>query len=167
MKLKDEDPSKIFDPHTSFLNLPAVRYVCGIMLAIAAIVAIIIYIYTDLSWNFSSEGWNQALTTFKVPIGILAIIIPVIALLASNHRSEQTRRQISLTLQQIGLTSNQLEMVTVNNGFANYYKHVEAFEEYVSEHGKGSQLEIAWPRKFHRRAFPGAKKSDYTVGEIK
>ena len=39
------------------------------------------------------------------------------ALLAANHRSEQTKAQISSNAQQ--------------NLFANFYKHIEEFEKYI------------------------------------
>lgn len=52
--------------------------------------------------------------TFKVPIWLLALSLPLTGLVAAHHRSIQTSKQIDLTVE--------------NNTFSNYYKHIEHFE---------------------------------------
>ncbi|MBI6799335.1 hypothetical protein [Pseudomonas syringae] len=154
-----------FDPHTTFLKLKAVVYVIASIFALAAIVTLtIIYCTPGLNYNFSSEGWNNALDIFKVPLGLLAVAIPLIALLAANHRSVQSKAQMELTQSQIELTQN-------NNHLTNYYKHVDEFQKYVEGHVNnlkfidGSVGRVAYPRKLHKMIFPAAKLGILKVDE--
>lgn len=139
----------LFDPNTSFLNLRIVRVTFGYLLAIALTITVTIIYNDNLAANFSYAGFNNALTIFKVPLGILASIIPIIALLATNHRSEQTKEQIRLT--------------TENANFSNYYKHTEEFEVFIEKHALKDSMKIEYPRKLHKIIFPYAKKGNYRV----
>ncbi|WP_214508945.1 hypothetical protein [Pseudomonas brassicacearum] len=139
----------LFDPNTSFLNLRIVRVTFGYLLAIALAITLAIIYNGNLTTNFSYIGFNTALTIFKVPLGILASIIPIIALLATNHRSEQTKEQIRLTIE--------------NANFSNYYKHTEEFEVFIEKHALKDSLKIEYPRKLHKIIFPYAKKGNYRV----
>jgi len=142
--------SNIFDPHKSFLSLKILWIVVAIHFAIAVIFSILIIYNSNLTPSYDYTGFNNALNIFKIPLGILALIIPIVALLAANHRSEQTKEQMRLASE--------------NNNFSNFYKHTEEFESYLSEHEE-SKTKIALPRKFHRLAFPGAKHGNFKVGE--
>lgn len=142
--------SDIFDPHKSFLSLKILWIVVAIHFAIAAIFSIIIIYNSNLTPRYDYAGFNNALNIFKIPLGILALIIPIVALLAANHRSEQTKEQMRLASE--------------NNNFSNFYKHTEEFESYLTEHEE-SKTKISLPRKFHRLAFPGAKHGNFKVGE--
>jgi hypothetical protein len=64
------------------------------------------------------DGLHYALTLFRIPIGIVALAVPIFAILAANHRSEQSREQMRLSSEQ--------------NIFSNHYKHVEEFEKYCT-----------------------------------
>ena len=139
----------LFDPNTSFLNLRIVRQTFGYLLAIALTITVAIIYNDNLTANFSYAGFNNALTIFKVPLGILASIIPIIALLATNHRSEQTKEQIRLTNE--------------NANFSNYYKHTEEFEVFIEKHALKDGLKVEYPRKLHKTIFPHAKKGNYRV----
>lgn len=112
--------------------------------------AIIIIYNSELQPNYTYTGLNNALTIFKIPLGILALIIPIVALLAANHRSEQTKEQMYLA--------------SANNNFANFYKHTEEFESYLMEH-EDDKIKVSLPRKFHRLAFPDAKRGNFTVSK--
>lgn len=142
--------SNIFDPHKSFLNLKVLWAVVSIHILVAFITALAIIYNSELQPNYTYIGLNNALNIFKIPLGVLALIIPIVALLAANHRSEQTREQMRLA--------------SANNNFSNFYKHTEEFESYLSEH-EGAKLTITLPRKLHRLAFPDAKKGEFTVGK--
>ncbi|MCH5651191.1 hypothetical protein [Pseudomonas syringae] len=152
-----------FDPHTTLLKLKTVVYVIASIFALAAIVALTIAYHTlGLKYNLSSEGWNNALDIFKVPLGLLAVAIPLIALLAANHRSVQSKAQMELTQFQINLTQT-------NNYINNYYKHVDEFQKYLGSHHFGfteekeGQPKVAYPRKLHKALFPEAKMGILTV----
>lgn len=142
--------SNIFDPHKSFLNLKILWIVVVIHFFLAAIFSILIINNSNLTPSYDYTGFNNALNIFKIPLGILALIIPIVALLAANHRSEQTKEQMRLASE--------------NNNFSNFYKHTEEFESYLSEHEE-SKTKIALPRKFHRVVFPEAKHGNFKVGE--
>lgn len=142
--------SNIFDPHKSFLNLKILWIVVGIHAAIALVTAFFIIYNSELQPSYTYVGLNNALNIFKIPLGVLALIIPIVALLAANHRSEQTKEQMRLA--------------SANNNFSNFYKHTEEFESYLTEH-EGAKIQISLPRKFHRLAFPDAKHGDFAVGK--
>ncbi|VVQ23934.1 hypothetical protein [Pseudomonas fluorescens] len=143
--------SNIFDPHKSFLSLKILWIVVIIHFAVAAILSILIIYNSNLTPSYDYHGLNNALNIFKIPLGILALTIPIVALLAANHRSEQTKEQMRLASE--------------NNNFSNFYKHTEEFESYLSEHEE-SNIKITLPRKFHRLAFPNSKNGDFKVGEL-
>ncbi|MES3674402.1 hypothetical protein QC589_00445 [Halomonas elongata] len=83
------------------------------------LVSFVILGNSDLSYRFDYIGVNNFLVIFKVPIGLLALVFPFVALAASSHRSEQTKKQISLSESQ--------------NSFANYFKHLEEFGKIVDD----------------------------------
>lgn len=154
-----------FDPHVTFLRLKVVVYVIAGIVAGSAIIALTIIFFTPgLSPNLSSEGWNNALVIFKVPLGLLAVSIPLIALFAANHRSVQSKAQMVLTQSQIELTQD-------NNLITNYYKHVDEFQKYVEAHVNklphldGASARVAHPRKLHKTLFPRAKAGILKVDE--
>jgi phosphoglycerol transferase MdoB-like AlkP superfamily enzyme len=86
--------SKHFDPHTSFIHLPVVKLTVLILFSISIFLSTVIVFKSDIEWDFSYNGFNDALVIFRFPLGILATIIPIVALLAANHRSEQTKEQL-------------------------------------------------------------------------
>lgn len=108
-----------FDPNKSLLSLPIVISTFSATLLLSIAMSLIIAINSDLIWNYSFKGFNDFVTYFKVPIGILSLNIPLIALFGANHRSEQTKAQMILTKQQ--------------NIFANHYKHIEEFEKFCTK----------------------------------
>lgn len=128
MKKHNEDKNIYFDPDTSFFDLKIVRTTALSFVIIFLITCGVIIYKSNLwwEWNFTYTGFNNLLNYFKVPLGFLALIIPVGAVFAANHRSEQTKKQIALTHNQIALAHNQ-------NLFTNYYKHIEEFEKYCEK----------------------------------
>lgn len=66
-------------------------------------------------WTY--EGINNLLIIFKVPLGILALIIPFIAVINANHRSKQTLLQ--------------LKEANLQNTFSNYFLHKKEFSIYI------------------------------------
>jgi len=90
---------------------------------------------------------------FRVPLGILATLIPNIALLAASHRSEQTKEQIRITSEQ--------------NVFSNYYKHLEEFLKHCKNWDvKDSRAPlIQSPRRLYGRIYPNSINGDYSIDE--
>ncbi|MBO0154594.1 MULTISPECIES: hypothetical protein [Vibrio] len=77
------------------------------------------------------------------------MIIPIVALLAANHRSEQTKEQIRVTNQQ--------------NNFANYYKHIEEYEKYAMTIADYEEISRRNIRRNHKLLFSRAIDGDYSV----
>lgn len=118
--------SEFFNPNSSFFKLRSV------WLAVAIISSGSYWVYNEIikSGNYiacySASCFNEAVTIFKVPLGILSLLIPIIAVLAANHRSEQTKKQIEISKEQ--------------NNFTNYYKHLEEFEKYYEKFEKSRKI---------------------------
>jgi hypothetical protein len=147
----------LFPPESSLLSLAVVRWSIGILFVIALVMTLnIMYTTKELAWNLSEDGYKTAADLFKAPIGIIFLAIPILALLASNHRSVQTKRQMTLTNRQIELASGQ-------NLFANYYKHVEEFMKWC-DHLKGVGS-VRSKRKLHRVLFPNAREGDFELSK--
>lgn len=90
-----------------------------LILLVAFLSAIYIFCTSNLVYVSGYKGVNGFLEAYKVPLGILALLFPVIALVAASHRSEQTKKQIIISESQ--------------NNFANYYKHVEEFGKLIEK----------------------------------
>ncbi len=142
-----------FDPHKSFFSLKPVRVVIGLIILFSIVVACCIINTSSLKWSSGYTGWNNALTIFKVPLGILALNIPIVALLAANHRSVQTKEQ--------------MRIANAQNVFTNYYRHLEEFEKYCkATSSTNRQAQVAKPRRLHKFIFPNAEQGDLEVSEI-
>jgi hypothetical protein len=107
-----------FDPHKSLLELPIVRWTAFFLLLFFCTTIAIVIHNRQLIMKLDYDGLHYALTLFRIPIGIVALAVPIFAILAANHRSEQSREQMRLSSEQ--------------NIFSNHYKHVEEFEKYCT-----------------------------------
>lgn len=114
---KLDDEKDLFNPKESFFELKIVRNTTYLILFVAAVISLSILISGNYSVNTSAVGWNTLLSDFKVPIGCVTALIPVIAVYAAQHRS-----RISLL---------QIKQAEAQNNFSNYYKHYEMFEEHI------------------------------------
>ena len=141
--------SKHFSPTQSFLHLKIVWLVIILLFSIALVISIVIIKNTQIGWDLSANGFNNFISLFRFPLGILTLIIPIVALLAANHRSEQTKEQIRVT----GL----------QNDFANYYKHLEEFIKYVDKQERLKNL--AGARYIHKMLYPNAQEGKYGICE--
>jgi hypothetical protein len=146
-----------FPPDVSLLKLPIVQTTFKLLVLVALFMVItVIWTSWPMYMDLSSNGYEETATLFKAPIAIILLLIPVLALIASNHRSVQTVHQISLTTKQIELANGQ-------NVFANYYKHVEEFSKWC-DHIKGIG-EVKSKRKLHKAMFPNARRGDFSVSD--
>lgn len=154
-----------FDPHTNFFDLAIVRISFGALSFLALIALSVIIIMSNLKPNFSYEGFNLFLIIFRFPIGLLALLIPVVAVLAANHRSAQTKEQMRLTKKQIKKTQKQIKITTENNAFSNYFKHSEEFEKHIKPRTLEIGITSKNPRKLHRILFPDAKQGVFHISK--
>ncbi|WP_425054224.1 hypothetical protein [Pseudomonas abyssi] len=141
-----------FDPHKSYLELKSVR-VCGALLTITSfsLACVIAWSSQPLNVDTSFNGFNNALNIFKLPLGVIALIIPIFALLAANHRSEQSKEQMRIAQEQ--------------NNFSNHYKHVEEFEKYCSNMDKTESIISGNIRRLHLATFPKSRSGSYELSE--
>ena len=140
-----------FNPHKSFISLTIFKLVFFGAITSSALITAIILKSSNIEIDWSYAGFNSAINIFKVPLGILAISIPVIALLAANHRSEQSREQMRLAQEQ--------------NNFSNYFKHLEELEKYCAEECKKGGHSVRKIRSLHTRLFPSALHGNYDLNE--
>ncbi|CAI1570434.1 Uncharacterised protein [Serratia proteamaculans] len=66
-----------------------------IPLALSIILSIPLWLQTKI--NLSAEGYGNFLSIFKLPIGVLSLSIPLVAIVAHIHRTIQTAEQIQTT----------------------------------------------------------------------
>ncbi len=136
--------SEWFDPHKSFLSLTIVWVAVGVLFTLSFVSSIIIIYNSNLIFDLSYNGFNLFISIFRFPLAISALIIPIIALLAANHRSEQTKEQIRVT--------------NTQNVFSNYYKHIEEFTKYISTRINDVDFRFA-----HNNIYPNAFDGDYSI----
>lgn len=138
--------TKHFDPKKGFFSLPIVISTATIIFIIAVVLSIYIISTSNLVYKEGYEGINNLFTIFKAPLAFIALLVPIGAIYAVQHRSEQTKIQINLAMNQ--------------NDFANYYKHIEEFEKYIKAYNLGV---FGDTRKIHYLLFPKARKGDFEL----
>lgn len=106
----------------------------------SVIVGAIILSNSDLRLDLSYQGFNKFIEIFTVPLGILALVFPMVALVASNHRSRQSAAQIELGKSQ--------------NNFSNFYKHKESFHEMIERLEKKYDVTFFDPDSLYTIIFP-------------
>ena len=117
--------NKLFAPDTAFFDLPIVRTTFGFACLTVVVSFTLIALFTESKASLDMEGFNGFIDMFKFPLGALAFFGGLFAFYATNHRSEQNKRSMELTLQSIEAAGEQ-------NRFANYYKHLEELKKYLA-----------------------------------
>ncbi|MEZ8274022.1 hypothetical protein AB6C54_23405 [Vibrio splendidus] len=97
---------------------------------------------TPLIFDLTHTGLEYFWKTFHIPLTIASSSLPLVGLVALNHRSEQTAKQIEVAQEQ--------------NIFTNYYKHREEFIKYVDNQLPDREVNTLHA---HRVLFPNSKKS--------
>ncbi|MEC6746830.1 hypothetical protein [Pseudomonas qingdaonensis] len=72
--------------------------------------------------DLSADGLNNFISISKLPLGLLSLSIPLVAIVASVHRSIQTKEQISSAMAQINLAEKK-------NSLDEYYAREKNFVE--------------------------------------
>ena len=142
---------KVFNPEKSFFELSIVRWSFFIIISLSLLATAAIIINNTLIFDFTYTGFNQFISIFKVPIGILAAAIPIVAVYATNHRSEQTKKQI--------------EIANSQNNFINHFKHIEEFEKYIDSHFHEPVTQLTSARKTYNKLFPNSREGNFTLSE--
>lgn len=139
---------KLFDPNTSFFNLLIVwgTFFCIMVIALT-LIAIANY-GSNYQFCGSTECYNNFVTQFKLPLGIISLLIPIGAIFAVQHRSEQSIAQIKVSEGQ--------------NNFINYYKHLEEFEKYLTSKSINTKLVI---NKAHSKIFEKSREGNFDISD--
>ncbi len=139
--------SKLFDPRKSFFELTIVRSTAMIIIGLALILLGVGMVGEGYYPSFTPESYNIFIKDFKLPLGILSLLIPFGALYAAQHRSE-------ISIEQIKQSESQ-------NNFANYYKHLEEFKLLLQDQNIFD--DISNYRQLHLRLFPNVKSGNYKI----
>lgn len=141
----------LFDARTNFFDLRIVRRTIY-TLSVTAFTCMAIIIYTsELHLDLTYKGFNNFVEIFKVPISIFALNIPLVAILAAFHKSEQTRVQIRLSESQ--------------NVFANYYKHREEFIKHIEGYKHKSNNFTCDSKRLYNKIYPNSMSGDYSIDD--
>ncbi|CAI0695321.1 hypothetical protein [Serratia quinivorans] len=88
LKFLELDDKKLSDQWLFWLSILIPLFV-SIMLCIP--------LWAKSQWDLSAKGYEVFLTLYKLPIGILSLSIPFVAIVAHIHRTIQTAEQIKAT----------------------------------------------------------------------
>ena len=81
----------------SLYQLKKFRFALWSPIVLGVIVAVYINLTSDLTLLLGYEGLNNIFIIFKVPLYLASLSFPLVALIAANHRSEQTKKQIHIS----------------------------------------------------------------------
>lgn len=139
-----------FDPHSSFLRLRSFWVPFLVIFAVFIFLCWKVSIEKELKLDLIEWTVSDMYDWFKIPLWVLALLIPIIGLFNANHKSEQTRASMELTKAQ--------------NTFANYYKHLEEFSKFAKDVAKPYESSIEINIKLlHSELFPDSDAGDYKI----
>ncbi|AZR41791.1 hypothetical protein [Marinobacter salarius] len=132
-------------PEAHLVRTAWFRAAIVVPLTLAAIVAWIFTSDSKLFWSFTPAGMNHFLNLFKLPIGIASLALPITAVVAANHRSMQTAKQIQEQNSQ--------------NIFSNHLEHRRFFGTFIEERKPfgNENIEVA---VLYERLFPQASEGN-------
>ncbi len=116
-----------------------------------------IWAWRGLELDISANGFNQFIELSKLPLGLLALSIPLAVLTARLHGTKQTALQIeksniqiSKTNRQIANTEEQIKETLHKNRTDLYLAHYKHFSEHILEVEKTLSAQPPTPR-FRKR----------------
>lgn len=140
---------EIFDARKNFLNLGIVWITVIFLLSLATLFFILIVSSSALVWDPTYVGINNLVEIYKVPLALIALNIPFIAILGAFHKSEQTRLQIKLSEGQ--------------NLFANHYKRLEEFTKHIDKIEHPDNKFKCETKKIYRFLYPESSLGNYAL----
>lgn len=103
---------------------------------------------SNLFFDISLQGFECFYKLFKLPLLVLTLIVPIMAVSVSNHRSKQT-------LEQIDLANINLREAQSQNIFQNYFKHKEIFNDYMAKFSQDNEgVQVIMLERLYRQLFP-------------
>jgi hypothetical protein len=119
----------------------------GIIILAFIVLTIGILFFDQYKLSMTPHGYATFIEIFKLPLAVLAIIVPFNAFYISYIRSEQSRIQIQL--------------LSSANNFSNYYKHFEEFEKHLKRNL--GDLENYNVNFLYKAFYPNSISGDYSV----
>lgn len=113
--------------HPSLFQLRAFWVVAGIPIFLSAFVWLcILHSINYPEIELTLAGFERAYEYFKIPLWIAALALPFAGFFATNYRSVETAKQISIATQQMKITEQK-------NNFENTLRHQERFNEKLDQ----------------------------------
>lgn len=130
------------------------------------------FAWSGYTVSLDSEGFNQFVSISKLPIGLLSLSIPLVAIVVGAHRSIQTREQIESTTDQIAITKKK-------NSLDEYYareknfldkcvfveKRVGALPVSMSSGPEEHPVSLSAPHKLFKKIYLDARPEEVSIYE--
>ncbi|MBV4486961.1 hypothetical protein HU727_015310 [Pseudomonas sp. SWRI153] len=113
----------------------------------SCLLTVIAYFNSNYSICFTSDCINNFFNLYKYPLSIMGLGIPLSAIAAAVHRSEETSLQIKAS-------QNQLDETLKQNKFNNYIKHKEEFTEFLEKLEGVCDCKFTDPLYLYKSIFP-------------
>jgi hypothetical protein len=115
--------------------------------------AIVLFNTLKLPLQLDINGLNYFFfDAMRVPNSIALVYLALLGLVASNHRSEQSKEQL--------ITANS------QNNFVNYYKHLEEFENYSLRIPNSQTQKSKINLQQHLKLFPESRNGGYHINNV-
>ena len=140
-------PILTFDPRKTFFQLRIVWLTIIGILGFTMYSGILIEPGLSTTLCRTGECYADFIEQYQFQIGLLAILVPILAVYAAQHRS--------------AISVEQIRQSEIQNRFTNFYKHREEFDKYIRAH-----KETAWLNNttiIHSKIFPLANEGNYRV----
>ncbi|MCW8833918.1 MAG: hypothetical protein OQK09_00645 [Colwellia sp.] len=124
----------------SLFQLKSFRYALWLPISIAFLISVYIILTSNLVYKTGFVGLNNLWDIFKVPLAVLSLAFPSVALVTANHRSIQSKRQIQLTASQ--------------NTLKNFYDSINDFERYLDSFAFQDCFIYTNKRVLYKKFFP-------------
>ncbi|UJD94063.1 hypothetical protein FS593_07040 [Lelliottia amnigena] len=131
------------------------KFSITIPLFVAMLFSLPICFQNELNFDFTPEGYDAFLRTFKLPIAIWSLSIPLVAIVAHIHRTTQTASQLEVTKKK-----------NIGDGFFSHHKYItEALTKFpihiIKAKSGDFEKKINEPYKLYNNLF---KNSSYESG---
>jgi hypothetical protein len=122
----------------------------SILVPLSISIILCVPLWFETSLDISAEGYGKFLSLYKLPIGVLSLSIPFVAIVAHIHRTIQTAKQIELTNQK-----------NIADRFFSHHKYItdsltSIKSEKVQIKSESVSLNVASPFILYRDVFPRA-----------
>lgn len=139
---------RLFSADKNFFQLGIFWFTFSIILLISITLVFGVTKTENYIGCMSATCFKTFIQSYKLPMGILSLLIPLGAIYAAQHRSEQTIAQIKSSESQ--------------NNFVNYYKHLEEFKEHLIDSDVLDNC-VNY-RDTHTRLFKDSRDGNYAIG---